>query len=73
MLMKFQYVIAPNDHTSDTVLEPYNNILHLGKTLENSDCCFMFDNETLGEICCHYLGIQNPSYESYNRLIAQVM
>lgn len=40
--------------------------------MEYTDCCFMFDNEALYDICTRSLNVENPSYESINRLIAQV-
>ena len=41
--------------------------------MEYTDCCFLFDNEALYDICDRSLGIEKPSYESINRLIAQVI
>ena len=32
----------------------------------------MFDNEALYDICTRSLDVEKPSYESINRLIAQV-
>ena len=41
--------------------------------MEHTDCCFLFDNEALYDICDRSLGIENPGYESINRLIAQAI
>ena len=41
-------------------------------SMEYTDCCFLFDNEALYDICCQSLAIEKPNYESINRLIAQV-
>ena len=41
--------------------------------MEHTDCCFLFDNEALYGISTRSLGIEKPSYESINRLIAQVI
>ena len=54
------------------MVEPYNNILHIHKTMDYTDCCFMFDNEALYDICTRSLDVEKPTYESINRLIAQV-
>ena len=40
--------------------------------MEYTDCCFMFDNEALYDICTRSLSVEKPTYESINRLIAQV-
>ena len=41
--------------------------------MEHTDCCFLFDNEALYGICNRSLDMEKPSYESINRLIAQVI
>ena len=56
----------------NSVVEPYNSVLHINKSMEFSDCCFMLDNEALYDICHHSLDIEKPSYININRLIAQV-
>ena len=40
--------------------------------MDFTDCCFMFDNEALYDISTRSLGVEKPTYESINRLIAQV-
>ena len=40
--------------------------------MEFTDCCFMFDNEALYDICTRSLDVEKPTYGSINRLIAQV-
>ena len=54
------------------VVEPYNSVLTTHTTLEHSDCAFMVDNEAIYDICHRSLGVERPSYESLNRIIAQV-
>ena len=44
----------------------------MGQTQERSDCVFLFENEALYDICHRSLGVERPTYESINRLIAQV-
>ena len=72
ILFKFQFAIAPSQNIANSVVEPYNSMLHIHKTMEFTDCCFMFDNEALYDICTRSLSVETPTYESINRLIAQV-
>ena len=69
---KFQFAIAQSPNIANSVVEPYNNILHIHNAMDFTDCCFMFDNEALYDICTRSLDVEKPSYESINRLIAQV-
>ena len=36
---------------STAVVEPYNSIMNTHTTIENSDVCFMVDNEAIYDIC----------------------
>ena len=69
---KFKFAIAHSPQIANAVVEPYNNVLHMHTSMRYSDCCFLFDNEALYDICYQSLAIEKPSYESINRLIAQV-
>jgi hypothetical protein len=42
------------------------------RTIQNTDCSFLVDNEAVYDICQRRLDIPRPSYENLNRLIAQV-
>jgi tubulin alpha len=55
------------------VVEPYNAILTTHTTLEHSDCSFMVDNEATYDICSKHLGIEKPTYNNLNKLIAQIV
>ena len=70
---KFQFAISASPQIANSVVEPYNNVLHTHCVMEHTDCCFLFDNEALYGISTRSLGIEKPSYESINRLIAQVI
>ena len=70
---KFQFAISASPQIANSVVEPYNNVLHTHCVMEHTDCCFMFDNEALYGISNRFLGVEKPNYESINRLIAQVI
>merc|ERR1712113_406968 len=67
------YSVIPCERSSDVVLEPYNTTLSLNHLMENSDECFLFDNQALRGICEQTLGIETPANDNYNKLIADVM
>ena len=69
---KIQFVIGPSPDTSNSVVEPYNNLLGISSIMNTTDCVFMFDNEALYDICYRHLFIEKPNYNSLNRLVAQV-
>ena len=69
---KLEFAVYPAPRVSTAVVEPYNSILTTHTTLEHSDCAFMVDNEAIYDICHRSLGVERPSYESLNRIIAQV-
>lgn len=68
---KLEFCVYPAPQVATSVVEPYNSILTTHTTLEHSDCSFMVDNEAIYDICRRNLGIERPSYENLNRLIAQ--
>ncbi len=68
---KLEVCVYPAPQVATSVVEPYNSILTTHTTLEHSDCSFMVDNEAIYDICKRNLGIERPSYENLNRLIAQ--
>jgi len=70
---KLEFAVYPAPRVSTAVVEPYNSILTTHTTLEHSDCAFMVDNEAIYDICNRSLGVERPSYESLNRIIAQVV
>ena len=70
---KLEFAIYPAPNLSSAVVEPYNSILTTHATLEHSDVAFMFDNESIYEICSRNLEVEAPSSLNLNRLIAQVV
>ncbi|KAF4546953.1 Tubulin alpha chain [Elsinoe fawcettii] len=70
---KLEFWVYPAPQVATSVVEPYNSILTTYTTLEHSDCSFIVDNEAIFDICRLNLGIERPSYENLNRLIAQVV
>merc|ERR1712157_382677 len=70
---KLEFAIYPAPQISTAVVEPYNSILTTHTTLEHSDCAFMVDNEAIYDICRRNLGIERPTYQNLNRLIAQIV
>ena len=52
-------------------MEPYNTVLSMSKSLDNSQVGFMFDNQAMYDIALRNLDIYRPSFSTLNRLIAQ--
>ena len=71
-LSKMEFAVFPSPKIAVAVTEPYNAVLQTHACLENSDCCFIFDNEAMYNICTRNLDIQRPTYTNINRIIAQV-
>lgn len=70
---KLEFAVYPSPKVSTAVVEPYNAVLSTHSTIENADCTFLVDNEAVYNICAGKLGIERPSFENLNRLIAQVV
>lgn len=47
-----------NDHKSKCVVEPYNTILACYSTFEYHDVTFVFDNQSIYNICRHKANIE---------------
>ena len=47
---------------ASSVVEPYNAVLSGHFNMEHSSVSFMFDNQSLFEICKKNLGVERPSY-----------
>ena len=69
---QIKFAIGPSPQITNSAVEPYNNVIHVSTAMKHSDCCFLFDNEALYNICNQSLAIEKPNYESINRLVAQV-
>jgi len=70
---KFSFCVYPSPHLASSVVEPYNSVLSTHALMEHSDVSFMYDNEAIYGICRRNLGIEAPTYNNLNRLIAQVV
>jgi tubulin alpha len=70
---KLDFCVYPSPQISTSVVEPYNSVLSTHALLEHTDVSFMLDNEAIYDICKKELGVQKPTYNNLNRLIAQVI
>ena len=70
---KMQFSIYPAPRVSTAVVEPYNGVLATHTSLENSDCCFVMDNEAVYDICRRNVDVERPTYTTLNRLIGQIV
>merc|ERR1712147_154574 len=58
------FSIIPSPKVSDTVVEPYNAVLSFHQLVENTDVCFLMDNEALYDICFRTLKLTTPTYRA---------
>ena len=70
---KLDFCIYPSPEISTSVVEPYNGVLATHALLEHTDVAFMLDNEAIYDICKRSLGVERPTYQNLNRVIAQVI
>jgi len=70
---KLDFCVYPSPQVSTSVVEPYNSVLSTHALLEHTDCAFMLDNEAIYDICKKNLGIQRPTYQNLNRVVAQII
>lgn len=71
--MMATFSVFPSPKVSDTVVEPYNATLSVHQLIENSDQCFVIDNEALYDICFRTLKLDSPSYGDLNKLVSDAM
>ncbi|OAD57077.1 Tubulin beta chain [Eufriesea mexicana] len=67
------YNVIPSPMMSDVVVEPYNAVLTLGKSIEYTDQTFCVDNRAMHHICTHVLKLTVPTFKDANRLISNYM
>lgn len=67
------YSVIPSREMSDVVVEPYNAVLALARSIECTDQTFCVDNQALHHICTRVLKINAPTFADANRLIACCM
>ena len=70
---KLEFAVYPAPQISTAVVEPYNAVLTTHCSLEQSDVCFLVDNEAIYDICARYIDVDRPTYTNLNRLIGQVV
>ncbi len=63
------YSVVYSRLVSDEVIEPYNAVLALSRLIENSEECFLIDNESLYNIVTKSLEVKTPSYKVFNHNI----
>lgn len=71
--VKLEVGVLPSPNLSSAVVEPYNALLSTHAVMDQSDCCFIIDNEAIFKICRNKLNILRPTFININRLIAQVI
>jgi len=67
------YSVAPSPKVSETIVEPYNAALSFHQLVENTDECYVIDNEALYNICHTTLKLKSPSYGDLNHLVSTIM
>ena len=67
------YSVMPSPLMSDVVVEPYNAMLSLSKSIEYTDQTFCIDNRALHHICTHVLKLSTPTFNDLNHLISNYM
>jgi tubulin alpha len=67
------YTIFPSPLVSSAVVEPYNTVLASHALLDYTHVDFVFDNESIYNLCKRNLDIERPTYANLNRLIGQVV
>jgi len=70
---KLDFCIYPSPQLSTSVVEPYNTVLSTHALLEHTDVAVMLDNEAIYDICRRKVGIERPTYQNLNRVVAQVI
>ena len=63
--------VYPSPKISSAVVEPYNTVFNMNKSLESIDCSFVTDNEALYDICQEGLQIDRPHYTNLNRVLSR--
>lgn len=70
---KIEFSIFPDEKYSNSVFEPYNTVLSFSESVNLSDRCFLFDNESLYDICHKKLQIKKPTYSNLNNVLCQAI
>ncbi|XP_014288709.1 tubulin alpha-3 chain isoform X2 [Halyomorpha halys] len=68
-----EFCVYPSPRISPIIVEPYNAVLTTHSTINSGSCTFFFDNQSIYDMCNEHLNVQEPTYTSLNRLVAQVV
>ena len=67
------FSVIPSSKVSDRVVEPYDAVLSFHQLVENTDVCFLMDNEALYDICFRTLKLTTSTYGDLNHLASAAM
>lgn len=65
-----QLPVYPAPQYSNTVVEPYNTVLHLDQAVDAVKLSTMMDNEAISEVCRKQLMHRQPTFHTMNQVIA---
>ncbi|KER26208.1 hypothetical protein T265_06490 [Opisthorchis viverrini] len=65
-----QLPIYPSPQHANTIVEPYNTVLHLDQAVDAVKLSTMMDNEAIGEVCRRNLMHRQPTFHTLNQVIA---
>ena len=63
----------PSRYPGNSIIEPYNAVMHLSKLIHNVDISFTLENSAIYRVCRDKLRIERPTYGNLNRMMAQVI
>lgn len=67
------YTLYPSKDISSSITEGYNTLLCSNELRKQSDAIYVFDNQSLCDICTEIFKNSNASFYEYNRLITMFM
>ena len=74
---KLAFSIYPTDYnhplSSNSIIEPYNAVMHLSKLIHHVDISFTLENSAVYRMCRDRLNIERPTFGNLNRMMAQVV
>merc|ERR1712012_1038504 len=70
---KIGFEIYPSPNLSTCIVEPYNAMLSTHWLLDHTEVSIVLDNEACYQICQKQLGLDRPTYDNLNQIIAKVI
>mmetsp|Transcript_113995 Transcript_113995/g.329303 ORF Transcript_113995/g.329303 Transcript_113995/m.329303 type:complete len:445 (+) Transcript_113995:46-1380(+) len=64
--------VWPSEGQCSSVMAPYSAVLLLPTLMETADTCVLYSNTAMYDICSQRLGVEQPTFQNINRLVAQV-